>query len=41
VEMVSTVSNPRLLTPQGRATAETFTASLRAELALSNYMEIM
>jgi HD domain len=40
VEMVSTVSNPRLLTPQGRAMAETFTASLRAELALSNYMEI-
>jgi HD domain len=40
VEMVSTVSNPRLLTLQGRAMAETFTASLRAELALSNYMEI-
>jgi HD domain len=40
VEMVSTVSNPRLLTPQGCAMAETFTASLRAELALSNYMEI-
>jgi HD domain len=40
VEMVSTVSNPRLLTAPGRAMAETFTASLRAELALSNYMEI-
>jgi HD domain len=40
VEMVSTVSNPRLLTAPGRAMAETFTASLRAELALSNYMEM-
>jgi HD superfamily phosphohydrolase YqeK len=40
VEMVSAVSNPRLLTTPGRAMAETFTASLRAELALSNYMEI-
>jgi HD superfamily phosphohydrolase YqeK len=40
VEMVSTVSNPRLLTTPGRAMAETFTASLRAELALSIYMEI-
>jgi hypothetical protein len=39
VEMVSTVSNPRLLTAPGRAMAETFTASLRAELALANYME--
>jgi hypothetical protein len=40
LDMVSTVSNPRLLTAPGRAMAETFTASLRAELALSNYMEI-
>jgi HD domain len=40
VDMVSTVSNPRLLTAPGCAMAETFTASLRAELALSNYMEI-
>jgi HD superfamily phosphohydrolase YqeK len=39
VDMVSTVSNPRLLTAPGRAMAETFTASLRAELALSNFME--
>jgi hypothetical protein len=39
VDMVSTVSNPRLLTAPGRAMAETFTASLRAELALSNEME--
>jgi hypothetical protein len=39
LEMVSTVSNPRILTAPGRAMAETFTASLRAELALSNYME--
>jgi HD superfamily phosphohydrolase YqeK len=40
VEMVSTVSNPRLLTEPGRAMAEIFTASLRAELLLSNYMEL-
>lgn len=40
VDMVSTISNPRLLTAPGRAMAETFTASLRAELALSHYMEI-
>lgn len=39
LEMVSAVSNPRILTAPGRAMAETFTASLRAELALSNYME--
>jgi HD domain len=39
VDMVSTVSNPRLLTAPGRAMAETFTASLRAELALSHYLE--
>jgi len=39
VDMVSTVSNPRLLTAPGRAMAETFTASLRAELALANYLE--
>jgi len=40
IDMVSTVSNPRLLTAPGRAMAETFTASLRAEVALKNYMEI-
>jgi hypothetical protein len=39
VDMVSTVSNPRLLTAPGKALAEGFTASLRAELELSNYME--
>jgi HD superfamily phosphohydrolase YqeK len=39
LEMVSAVSNPRILTAPGRAMAETFTASLRAELALSKYME--
>jgi hypothetical protein len=39
VDMVANVSNPRLLTAPGRAMAETFTASLRAELALSNYLE--
>lgn len=40
VDMVGTVSNPRLLTAPGRAMAETFTASLRAELALSTYLEM-
>lgn len=39
VDMVSTVSNPRLLTAPGRAMAEGFTASLRAELELARYME--
>jgi HD domain len=41
LEMVTAVSNPRLLTAPGRAMAETFTASLRAQLSLSDYMEIM
>jgi HD domain len=40
LDMVTTVSNPRLLTAPGRAMAEAFTASLRAELALSHYVEI-
>jgi HD superfamily phosphohydrolase YqeK len=39
IDMVSTVSNPRLLTAPGRALAEGFTASLRAELAMSRYLE--
>jgi HD domain len=39
VDMVTTVSNPRLLTAPGRAMAETFTASLRAELLLTHYLE--
>lgn len=39
IDMVSVVSNPRLLTAPGRAMAEGFTASLRAELELSRYME--
>lgn len=38
IDMVSTVSNPRLLTAPGKAMAEGFTASLRAELELTNYM---
>jgi HD domain len=38
VDMVTTVSNPRMLTAPGRAMAEGFTASLRAELLLSNYL---
>ena len=38
VDMVTTVSNPRLLTAPGRAMAEGFTASLRAELHLSDYL---
>lgn len=37
--MVTTLSNPRLLTAPGRAMAEGFTASLRAEDALSHYLE--
>ncbi len=39
IDMVSTVSNPRLLTAPGRAMAEGFTASLRAEQSLSQYLE--
>jgi HD domain len=38
VDMVSTLSNPRLQTAAGRAMAEGFTASLRAELALQELM---
>ncbi len=39
IEMVSVVSNPRLLTAPGRAMAEGFTASLRAEQSLIEYLE--
>ena len=39
IEMVSVVSNPRLLTAPGRAMAEGFTASLRAQQSLSEYLE--
>lgn len=39
VEMVTVVSNPRLLTVPGKAMGEGFVASLRAELELSKYME--
>lgn len=38
VDMVATVSNPRLLTAPGRAMAEGFTASLRAELLLADFL---
>lgn len=38
IDMVATVSNPRLLTGPGKAMAEGFTASLRAELELDRYM---
>jgi HD domain len=38
IDMVSSVSNPRLLTAPGKAMAEGFTASLRAELELDRYM---
>jgi HD superfamily phosphohydrolase YqeK len=38
IDMVTTLSNPRLLTAPGKAMAEGFTASLRAELALSAYL---
>ncbi len=39
IDMVSVVSNPRLLTAPGRAMAEGFTASLRAQQSLSEYLE--
>lgn len=39
IDMVTVVSNPRLLTAPGKAMAEGFTASLRAELELSHYLE--
>jgi hypothetical protein len=39
LDMVTVVSNPRLLTAPGRAMAEGFTAALRAERALSQYLE--
>ena len=39
LDMVTTLSNPRMLTTPGRAMAEGFTASLRAEAALSQYLE--
>ena len=39
IDMVSVVSNPRLLTAPGKAMAEGFTASLRAELDLPKHME--
>ena len=39
IDMVTVVSNPRLLTAPGKAMGEGFVASLRAELELSNYME--
>ena len=38
IDMVSTVSNPRLLTAPGRAMVEGFTASLRAEVKLEKYL---
>ncbi len=40
IDMVTVVSNPRLLTAPGRAMAEGFTAALRAEQDLANYMEL-
>ena len=39
LDMVTTLSNPRMLTAPGRAMAEGFTASLRVEAALSFYLE--
>jgi hypothetical protein len=39
IDMVSVVSNPRLLTAPGRAMAEGFTAALRAEQSLVDYLE--
>lgn len=39
IDMVTEVSNPRLLTAPGRAMALGFTAALRAEQSLSQYLE--
>lgn len=39
IDMVTVVSNPRLLTAPGRALALGFTAALRAEQTLSQYLE--
>lgn len=39
LDMVTTISNPRLLTDAGRAMAQGFTASLKAELELIRYLE--
>ena len=39
LDMVTVVSNPRLLTAPARAMAEGFTAALRAEQTLAQYME--
>ena len=39
IDMVAVVSNPRLLTAPGRAMAEGFTAALRAEQTISQYLE--
>jgi hypothetical protein len=39
IDMVTVVSNPRLLTAPGRALAEGFTAALRAEQNIKQYME--
>jgi HD domain len=40
IDMVTEVSNPRMLTAPGRAMAEGFTAALRAEQTLSQYLEL-
>jgi hypothetical protein len=40
IDMVSVVSNPRLLTAPGRAMAEGFTASLRAEVELAAFLGV-
>ncbi|WP_407493062.1 HD domain-containing protein [Pseudooceanicola sp. MF1-13] len=39
LDMLEVRSNPNMLTPAGRAIAEAFTASVRAELALDTYLE--
>lgn len=39
IDMVGTVSNPRLLTAPGKAMGEGFVASLRAEQDLARYLE--
>lgn len=39
LDMVENVSNPRLLTAPGKAMAQGFTASLRAQLSLQTYLD--
>ena len=40
IDMLETVSNPRMLTPAGRALAEGLTAAVKAELLLPHYLDV-